>query len=145
MSTNPGLGGVYVVLRSLLNRLRHQSYPARHPHFWYPKAAYMRSPPYPTDIREVFHDYETSMTTRVHSRLVLPLVKDETGTSQHTLQPKLRVQLSPPTWTVHTSDLLDTDNDPTGNNPLRPSRPNPCITPCSSTEVLKGPLALSKM
>ena len=41
-------------------------------------------------------DHETSITTRVHSRLVLPQVKAEHGTSRHALHPEFRVPLSPP-------------------------------------------------
>ena len=40
--------------------------------------------------------HEASITTRVHSRLVLPQVKAEHGTSRHALHPEFRVPLSPP-------------------------------------------------
>ena len=41
-------------------------------------------------------DHETSITTRVHSRLVLPQVKAEHGTSRHELHSEYRVPFSPP-------------------------------------------------
>ncbi len=77
-------------------------------------------------------DHEASMTTRVHSRLGLPQVKAEHWTSRHALHPEFRVPLSSPTWTAQSSARLDTDNGPTGSKPFKPSKPRPCITPCST-------------